>query len=177
MSKVLVIAISTICTWLIIINFNNKTEVVNVNLASNIKKHEIKISEYLSHMMDSNEQARYKYLFKASTNGNLNSLKELIAFSCDGAYFYGHGVLIFKIVEDIGEEPFIKIIPSMSMEDRERLKFLLEVGLEYGGFDEQHESPILEKWFPKISETIDYYNNNFLCFAIRCLHIPLCKDR
>ena len=156
MPKVLVIAICTICTCLLIINLNKKIEVVNTNLTSNSKKHGIRISEYLSPMMNSNEQTRYNYLFQTSINGNLNSLRELIAFSCGGgSRCYGHGVLIFKIVEHIGEEPFIKIIPSMSKDDRAWLKVLLELGLEYGGSSEQHTSPIIEKYLPKISKTLD----------------------
>jgi hypothetical protein len=175
MSKVLVIAISTICTWLLIVNFNKKTEVFNKNLTSNTRKHEIKISEYLSPMMDSTEQARYKYLFKTSLNGNLDSLKELIAFSCGGgSRCYGHGVLIFKIAEQIGEEPFIKIIPSMSMDERSWLKTLLELGLEYADFNEKHDSITLEEKFPKVSATLDYYIGNSFCFPLRRLNIRLC---
>jgi hypothetical protein len=124
MSKVLAITISTICTWLLIVNLNKKTEVVNTNLTNDLKN-KIKISEYLSPMMNSNKKIRYKYLYENSLGGNLSSLKELIAFSCGGgSRCYGHGMLIFEIVEQIGEEPFIKIIPSMSEEERSWLESL-----------------------------------------------------
>lgn len=177
MSKVLVIAVSTFCALLLAISFNKKTEVVNTKSTSNPKIHGIKISEYLSPLMTSNEQIRYKYLFRTSIDGNLNSLRELIAFSCGGgSRCYGHGSLIFKIVEHIGEEKFIKIIPSMSKEELLWLKALLDFGLEYADFEEKHDSITLKDKFPKISETLDYYTNDPLCFTIRRFNIPLCKD-
>lgn len=175
MFKVWVIAISTIFTCLLIANVSNKTEFANRSLTNHPKKHEIKISEYLSPMMDSSEQARYKHLFETSINGDLNSLRELIGFSCGGgSRCYGHGILIFKIIEHIGEEQFIKIIPSMSKEELSWLKVLLEVGLEYADFDEKHKSMTIKDKFPKISETLDDFTHNPFCWPLRRLNVRLC---
>jgi hypothetical protein len=159
MSRILLIAISTICTCLIISNLNRLTESRSKNLVSNPKKHEIKISGHLSYLMNSSEQTRYKHLFKASIDGDLRSLKELIRFDCGGgSRCYGHGAIIFEIVEHIGEEPFIAVISSMNAEERLWLEALLNFGLEYAEFDEKHDSIILKDKFPKIGKVLDFYN-------------------
>jgi hypothetical protein len=131
------------------------TTVISIELKDDTEVDGIKIPQDLYIMMNAIERIKYEQLVKNSLNGNLNDLRDLIKFPCGGAgRCYTHGVILVKIADRIGEEKFIKILPSMTIEDRAYLRFLLSAGLEYGEFSGDVNDLIIEKRFPKISKAL-----------------------
>jgi hypothetical protein len=150
--KIFTIAILLIITTIIGINSAWKTE-------SEVDG--IQISEIFLEMINPiNPIERNKYvdLVRSSISGNSDKLKILIMFRCDGAYAWDHGTLLVKVVDRIGEEKLIKILPKMSGEERCRLKSFLLIGLEHGRFYKE-DSPLtleqrLENRFPKLNKAL-----------------------
>jgi hypothetical protein len=115
----------------------------------------IKVPYEFSEKMEWVEKIKYKNLIRSSLNGNLDALQDLIKAWCGGGSLcYQHGEVLVQIVDRIGEEKFIKILPKMSIEERSDLKSLLLAGLEYGQFEGDKRSRVFEKRFSKLSKAL-----------------------
>jgi hypothetical protein len=128
--------------------------IISIEIKEDAEVDGIKIRRDLYIMMNAVEKVNYERLVKNSLNGNPNTLRDLINFSCTSSGCYWHGEVLAKIVDRIGEEKIIKILPSMTIEDRSKLASLLSAGLEYGEFDSDRGYSISEKRFPKLSKAL-----------------------
>ena len=96
------------------------------------------------------ENKKLSELIKQTLNNNSKSLFELIEFPCGNASgCYDLGFILTQIVYKTGETNFIKMISTL--EDKENLKSLIEVGFEYGNY----ENKKMEMEFPKLAEYIN----------------------
>lgn len=159
----LFMAAAMLCILMIRLSYNeSQKNTTALKLA--IKFDEKEIPKYFMPSMNKQDRIAYTRLVKLSLQKDLTALKKLINFWCGGgSYCYGHGILVVKIVGQIGEEPFIAIIPDLDEQEREWLKFLLEVGLEYRALDKHQVFDKLDLQFPKLDRALNYYTKNPLC--------------
>ncbi len=129
---------------------------ISLDLENEVEIDEIKIPRELYMMMNPAEKVQYKTLFKNSLDGNIADLKDLTRFNCGGAArCYTHGEMLVKIVDRIGESKALKILPSMNSQEKSYFKFLLMAGLEYGEFDKNNKSQLIEMRFPQLNKALE----------------------
>ncbi len=128
---------------------------LTIVIALRILKEEIDGIKIPHHAAGFTKKIQYKTLVRNSMGGNIISLKELIEFDCGGASgCYTHGEVLVKIIDRIGEEKIIKIIPYMNIKEKSYFKFLLMADLEYGEFEDSRKSRTIETRFAQLNEAL-----------------------
>lgn len=88
---------------------------------------------------------------------DIPSLKDLIKIQCGGASgCYDLGEVIVQIVCKLGEQDFNDMAIRLDTIERQELKNLIEVGLEYGNenFFGAKNLRTIEKQFPELNKTL-----------------------
>lgn len=88
-------------------------------------------------------------LITQTLNKNSNALSELTEFWCGGgAGCYDLGFVFTQIVYRIGESDFLKMAYNLNQTQKSSLKGFLDVGFEYGNYENKRT----ETEFPKLTE-------------------------
>jgi hypothetical protein len=98
------------------------------------------------------------FLIENSLKKDEESLKKLIKVSCGGASgCYDLGEVIVQVICKIGESDFTSMAVRLNKEDRNELKDLIRVGLEYGSknFFGVKNLGKLEIQFPELNQALD----------------------
>ena len=99
-----------------------------------------------------NENKNLVKLITKTLNKDSNALSELIEFWCGGgAGCYDKGIVISEIVYKMEESEFMKLASKLDFKQKNHLKGLLQVGLEYG----YEPSRKIEIEFPSLNELLN----------------------
>ena len=79
-------------------------------------------------------------------------------FQCVGAAgCYDLGFVVTQLIYKMGEEEFIKMIDKLSVQQKQGIKGLIEIGLEYGDNDKDNkmDETTIFKAFPQLNKTLN----------------------
>lgn len=99
------------------------------------------------------DNIKLRYLISKVLNQESGYLPKLINFDCGGgAGCYDLGFVITQIIYRVGEDEFITMTSTLTIEDKSILESLIRVGLEYGDND---RDGVMDNWdinteFPKL---------------------------
>ena len=97
------------------------------------------------------EEYSYSALVKSSLNKDSTSIKNLSTLKIYDAAGYDHGAILIAIANRIGEKEYIKLLGTLTDEEKQNILSYIEVGLEYG--DEKFKDKTPKEIFPYL---IDY---------------------
>lgn len=115
----------------------------NCNAVSNFEIGEL--------LLTSAREKSYDYceLLEKAVNKDQEAIKKLSLLEFDGAVGYDHGYVLVKLIETIGENNYLTAIQKVSNEEKGFIEGYLDVGLEYGNF-EQYQGKQLKEVFPTL---------------------------
>jgi hypothetical protein len=107
---------------------------------------------YVSELLLISAEQKYSYsnLVEKSLKKDISSLKKISTLMISDAAGYDHGTVLVGIITSIGEKEYIKLVGTLTNEEKRNLISYLEVGIEYG--DEQYKGKTLEEVFPLLTE-------------------------
>ena len=106
----------------------------------------IRISKLLQ-VSAKNNSYRYCDLVEKSLKGEKASLKTLSLLDIGDAAGYDHGIILVKIIQEIGSTTYLESLGNMSEGEKQKVKSYLEVGVEYGEFG---DDLTLKEMLPKV---------------------------
>jgi len=108
----------------------------------------IEVSELL---MVSSTDKKYNYceLLEKSIKNDETSIKKLSLLNFDNAVCYDHGSILVDLINNIGEEKYIKALKPLNNKEKNKVKSYLEVGLLYYK-NEKYKDKSIKEVFPKI---------------------------
>jgi hypothetical protein len=115
----------------------------------------IKICNTLENSLSYSENRTLINSIEGTLNQDYKSLITLLHINCDGESGYDLGSVITQIIYKVGEDNFLKMAKSLTVEDKKLLKGFIGVGLEYGyPIDGKNPNQKVDKEFPKIYENL-----------------------
>jgi hypothetical protein len=112
----------------------------------------ISVSELL---MTNAEERNIDYcgILSLASSNDKSAIKQISLLEFENAVGYDHGIVLVELIEKIGENNFIVGIKKLTIGERNRVKSYLEVGIEYGETDGEHD---LKKRFPKLFDVLTF---------------------
>lgn len=107
----------------------------------------IEVSELL-YIHTSDRDIEYCKLLKGAISNNNSDLMKLLKLEILDGAAYDHGIVLYELVDYLGESKFIELTVNLTAKDRKAVLSYLRAGVEY---DSKNETPFNEK-FPMILE-------------------------
>lgn len=112
------------------------------------KVENIEVSELL---MVSSTDKKYNYceLLEKSIKKDEPSIKEISLLNFDNAVCYDHGSILVDLINNIGEEKYIKALKELNIKEKNKVKSYLKVGLLYYE-NKKYKDKSFKEVFPKV---------------------------
>ena len=112
------------------------------------KVENLEVSELL---MVSSTYKKYNYceLLEKSIKKDEPSIKEISLLNFDNGVCYDHGSILVDLINNLGEEKYIKALKELNNKEKNKVKSYLEVGLLYYE-NEKYKDKSLEEVFPQV---------------------------